>query len=90
MDYRIDRQALHHFVDQQVTLIESTPLPGDIRAIVPAVELDDRDLGCVWLSAGLATQVGLVLLDEPQRFVELAPGVEDLDLALRSDTISKG
>ena len=69
MSYRIDRQALHAFVDQQVELIEATPLPADVRALVPDAELDDRDLGCVWLGAGLATQVGLALLESPERFL---------------------
>ncbi len=75
MDSRIDRNALHRFLDEQITLIEATPLPREVRALVPSADVADGDLGCVWLAAGLATQVGLVLMEEPQRFVELAPGL---------------
>jgi hypothetical protein len=67
--YEIARQALHRFVDRQVTLIESTPLPSDLRDIVSAHDLSDDDLQGVWLGAGLATQIGLALIDGPERFV---------------------
>ncbi len=70
MAYHIDRTALLDFVDRQIRLIESTPLPSDIRAIVPAADLADDELEGVWLGAGLATQVGLALLDGPEAFVE--------------------
>jgi hypothetical protein len=72
MAYRIDRTALLDFVDRQIRLIESTPLPSDIRAIVPAADLGDDDLEGVWLGAGLATQVGLALVDGPEVFIERA------------------
>jgi len=36
MTYRIARDALVDFVDRQIHLIESTPLPPDLRSIVPA------------------------------------------------------
>ncbi len=70
MAYRIERTALQAFVARQVLLIESTPLPSDVLGLLR----DGDDLGAdeaqaVWLGAGLATQIGLALLNEPERFV---------------------
>lgn len=76
MDFQIARHALHRFLDQQIALIESTPLPPEVRKLVPRADLADSDLGCVWLAAGLASQIGLVLLDEPQRFIEPSPAAK--------------
>ena len=73
MTYRIARSALHAFVDEQIALIEATPVPADIRQIAPTGDVPDTVLDGVWLSAGLATQLGLALIDAPERFVEDAP-----------------
>ncbi len=70
MAYRIERTALQAFVARQVLLIESTPLPSGVLGL-----LRDRDaLGAdeaqaVWLGAGVATQIGLAIVNEPERFV---------------------
>jgi hypothetical protein len=69
MAYRIARDSLVDFVDRQIRLIESTPLPPDLRAIIPAGNLGDEDLTGVWLGAGLATQLGLAIVDRPEVFV---------------------
>jgi len=69
MPYHIARAALHDFVDRQLTLVESTPLPTDVRDLVADEDLGDDELAAVWLAAGLATQVGLAVLDGPERFV---------------------
>jgi hypothetical protein len=78
MAYRIARDSLVDFVDRQIRLIESTPLPPDLRAIIPAGNLGDEDLSGVWLGAGLATQLGLAIVDRPEVFVERTscPGSE--------------
>ena len=70
MPYRIERAALQAFVERQVLLIESMPVPPDLVGLLQ----DEDDLGAdqvhaVWLGAGLATQVGLALVNEPERFV---------------------
>jgi hypothetical protein len=70
MAYRIARDSLIDFVDRQILLIESTPLPPDLRSIIPSGGLGDEDLAGVWLGAGLATQLGLALVDRPEVFVE--------------------
>ena len=76
MSYAIDRDALRTFVDRQVALVEATPLPDDLGAAVAAdAALTAGDLRAVWLAAGLATQIGLVLLDAPERFVRATPAV---------------
>jgi hypothetical protein len=69
MPYRIERVALHAFVDRQLLLIESTPVPVDLAAVVGDEELGDDEMVAVWLGAGVATQIGLALLNEPERFV---------------------
>jgi hypothetical protein len=73
MTYRIARDELVDFVDRQIRLIEATPLPPDLRALVPAAEVGDDDLSGVWLGAGLATQLGLAIVDRPEAFVERTP-----------------
>jgi hypothetical protein len=70
MEYRIARESLLLFVERQVVRIQATPLPPDLRQIVPVSELGDDELAAVWLGAGLATQVGLAILDAPERFIE--------------------
>ena len=72
MTYRIARDALVDFVDRQIHLIESTPLPPDLRALVPDGDVGDDELSGVWLGAGLATQLGLAIVDRPEVFVERA------------------
>jgi hypothetical protein len=75
MPYTINRTALDRFVARQVDLVEATPLPDDIRHVVPAAdELGPDELHAIWLGAGLATQVGLALLETPGRFVTLTIG----------------
>jgi hypothetical protein len=71
--YEIARCALYRFVERQVAMIEATPLPADIREVAGAHDLSDDELQGVWLGAGLATQVGLVLVDTPERFVTKGP-----------------
>jgi hypothetical protein len=74
MSYAIDRDALRAFVDRQVALIEATPLPHDLGAAVAATtDMAADELRAVWLAAGLATQLGLALLDAPERFIRAAP-----------------
>jgi hypothetical protein len=67
--YEIARTALYRFVERQLAMIEATPLPADIRNVVAADDLSDDELHGVWLGAGLATQIGLALVDRPERFV---------------------
>jgi hypothetical protein len=70
MAYRIARDSLVDFVDRQIRLIESTPLPPDLRAIIPSDNVGEEDLSGVWLGAGLATQLGLAIVDRTEVFVE--------------------
>ncbi len=72
MPYTINHPALDRFISDQVTLVESTPMPGDLHDVLPeqADDLTADELGAVWLGAGLATQIGLALLEPPERFIE--------------------
>jgi hypothetical protein len=74
MSHRIDRHALHAFVEQTVDRIEATPMPGDIQVLPGADGVPSEEWHAVWLAAGIATQIGDVLLEEPELFVRTAPG----------------
>lgn len=77
MPYRIDRSALDAFIARQVDLVESTPLPSDVAQLITnaadSPEMTPHELGAVWLGAGLATQVGLALVEAPERFINHVP-----------------
>ena len=75
MTYRIDRPALTDFVRRQASLVETTPLPADLSGVLArdADELGPDELHAVWLGAGLATQIGLALLEAPERFITNRP-----------------
>lgn len=73
MEYRIDRPALAEFVARQVDLVEAGSIP---KLLADVVELRLRhgsvsrdEVRALWLGAGLATHVGLVILEEPERFI---------------------
>ncbi len=76
MEYRIDREALAEFVGRQVELVESASIPkllGDVVELRLRHESVSRDeVQALWLGAGLATHVGLAILEEPDRFVTAA------------------
>jgi hypothetical protein len=71
--YRIDIDALVDFVAHQVEGVEARPVPGPLADLVdagPRHEASSSDeLRALWLSAGLATHVGLAIFREPERFV---------------------
>ena len=75
MPYTIDRPALDRFIAEQVDLIEQTPMPDDLRDVLPtdADDLTAAELAAIWLGAGLASQVGLAILEAPERFIQHAP-----------------
>jgi hypothetical protein len=73
MEYRIDRDALAEFISRQVAEIEAASIP---KLLADVVELRLRhesvssdEVQALWLGAGLATQVGLAIFEEPERFV---------------------
>ena len=73
MSHRIDRDALVEFVDAQINLVEGTP-PTDLILAITGT-LDEDGLALTWLAAGIATQIGLALMDEPERFITTATAV---------------
>ena len=65
---RVDREALHAFVDAQADLIEGTPVPDDVLTpedLFPA-PLDPERL---WRVAGIATLIGLAVYEDAERFL---------------------
>jgi hypothetical protein len=77
MNYQIDRRALDEFIGRQVELVESTSIPNLLADIVELRLRHERisrdELHALWLGAGLATHVGLAILEEPERFVTAVP-----------------
>jgi hypothetical protein len=69
MSYEIDQSALVAFVERQIATIMATEMPPDIAAVVSDSSLSREDLQAVWLGAGIATQIGLALLEYPDQFV---------------------
>lgn len=73
MPYLIDTPRLVAFVEEQSRLIAGIPMPDDLADVCrgPAMEHDltADELVAVWLAAGLATQVGLALVERPERFI---------------------
>jgi hypothetical protein len=69
---RVDRAALHAFVDEQVDLIERTPVPDDV---LTSEELagDAPDPEHLWRMAGIATLIGLAVYEDAERFLVAEP-----------------
>jgi hypothetical protein len=77
MEYRIDREALDDFIRRQVELVEAISIP-ELLAHVVEVRLrhesaSQDEVRALWLSAGLATHVGLAIYEEPERFITATP-----------------
>lgn len=73
--FEIDELRLTGFVAEQVRLIAETPLPGGLADELRRAGAE-LDLAAVWLGAGLATQIGLPLLEHPEAFVRRRPPAE--------------
>lgn len=72
MSHRIDRVALGEFINHQSDVLESTTVPADVAALATdrtEAGMTTEELRAIWLGAGLAVHVGLVLLEEPERFI---------------------
>jgi hypothetical protein len=64
---RVDRCALHAFVDAQADLIERTPVPDDVFS--PEELLPTSDPERMWRIAGVATLIGLAVYEDAERFI---------------------
>jgi hypothetical protein len=73
MTHRICRHCLHAFVEEAIERIEATPMPDDMADLPGAAGVPAGDWHAIWLAAGIATQIGDLLLDEPELFVEPLP-----------------
>ena len=65
---RVDRAALHAFIDTQADLIERTPVPDDVLTpedLFPAAIDPER----LWRIAGIATLIGLAVYEDAERFI---------------------
>ncbi len=72
MTYRIATDRLVAFVEEQARLVEATPMPADLVEVVPD-DVPGQELPAIWLAAGVASQIGVALIDDPGRFVIRAP-----------------
>ena len=48
-------------------------MPGDMAELPGAAGVPAEDWHAIWLAAGIATQIGDLLLEEPELFVEPVP-----------------
>lgn len=76
MEYRIDREALDDFIRRQVELVEAISIPELLARVVEVGRHESAsqdEVRALWLSAGLATHVGLAIYEEPERFITATP-----------------
>lgn len=77
MSYSIDRAALDDFLARQVELVEATPIPGDLAALMSDGQVGEGltpdELQAVWLAAGLAALIGMTITEQPERFLTRLP-----------------
>lgn len=70
---RINREALHAWIESRCDLIESTPVPrelmGDALGDPDATEMSANDIYALWVGAGLASQVGMSLALDPSAWL---------------------
>ena len=77
MRHKINRPALDRFIADELDALEAMPVPAEIAELTRADEATEGltwdEFRAVWLGAGLATHVGLVLVEEPERFIATTP-----------------
>lgn len=73
---RIDGAGLVEFVARGVELVEALPVPASlaVEGVADGRAPTRRELLEVWLAAGLATHVGLAIVEQPGRFVRTGLG----------------
>ncbi len=64
-----DRVALHAWVDARLDHVEATPIPAEMQALASGEKLGADEVQALWLAAGLASQIGMVLAMDPGTFV---------------------
>lgn len=72
MTWEIDRTGLHSFIDEQLDVIASKPLPMDTVDFLIATDAPDDILTAAygaWVAAGLSVLVGETIREEPERFL---------------------
>lgn len=66
---RIDRDALAAMIDRACLVIESTPIPAELRSTGDGGGFDEAEVLALWIGAGLASQVGMALALDPSPYV---------------------
>jgi hypothetical protein len=69
----VNRESLISFIDRKLLLIESTPIPDDMRALGQEDGMSEEDIRALWVGAGIASQIGMALALEPGPFVTTWP-----------------
>jgi hypothetical protein len=73
----IQRDALHAFIDRQLDKVESTPIPPELMGRCGPDGLQPDEMRALWLGAGIASQIGMVLVLDPGTYVEPWPTADD-------------
>lgn len=78
---RINREALHAWIESRCNLIESTPVPADMLDEVlgddDSAGMSGNDILALWVGAGLASQVGMSLALDPSQWLTHWPANAD-------------
>jgi len=78
---RINREALHAWIEGRCNLIESTPVPHDMMEEVlgddDSAGMSANDILALWVGAGLASQVGMSLALDPSQWLTHWPVSSD-------------
>ena len=74
-----DRVALHAWVDARLDHVEATPIPPEMQTMADGERFTADETLALWLAAGLASQIGMVLAMEPGPFVLGFPADREAD-----------
>lgn len=70
---RINREALHAWIESRCDLIESTPVPREMMEEAlgdpDSDGMSGNDILALWVGAGLASQVGMSLALDPSAWL---------------------
>jgi len=68
---RIDREALYRFIDEALARIINTPPPTGMGTLTDGLSAAEER--ALWMAAGIASQIGIALMENPLPFVAPLP-----------------
>lgn len=65
----VKRQDLIDFVNETADLVESTPVPDGMMELGKREGLTEDQCKTLWVAAGIASKIALVVMNDPLEFV---------------------